>query len=187
MTGFVQPNLQDGAHIVNKQTRNLVEAKNNRYLQTSEQPQIAVITVKRLNKLTPKYLNDSKKTVFIVVGEKDNKRNVQIYSSKDLHSAFTAESRMNIIRTAGDELRSKSNAKFNSGLRFVFRACATKIDQQYQYSLDKYDLTNAEQNKISHPHRVALPIALALAVIVMGLIYVFRRVRNNTNDNNSSK
>lgn len=174
-TGFVQPNIVDNAHLLNKETRTLINEKNNRYLQTSEQPQIAVITVNRLNKLTPKVLNKSKKTVFIVVGQKGKKRNVQIYSTKDLHGAFTAESRANILRAEVDQLRSQNKATFNKGLRFVFRACATKVDQQYQYALDKYDLTQAEQDKVSHPHRVALPIALGLVVLVMGIIYVLKR------------
>ena len=85
MTGFVQPNIEDHAHILNKETKTLIKEKNNRYLQTKEQPQITVITVKKLKNLTPKSLNRSKCTVFIVVGQKGKKRNVQIFSSKDLH------------------------------------------------------------------------------------------------------
>lgn len=101
-TGFVQPNIEDHAHILDKETRTLVTEKNNRYFQTKEQPQIVVITVKRLNKLTPKMLDHSKRTVFIVVGQKGKKRNVQIYSTKDLHSAFTEVARGNILRAEVD-------------------------------------------------------------------------------------
>lgn len=180
-TGFVQPNIEDGAHILNKETKILITEKNNRYFQTKEQPQISVITVKRLYKLTPKALNHSKRSVFIVVGQKGRKRNVQIFSTKDLHSAFTADARGNIIRAEVDKLRSHNNAKFNEGLRFVFRACATKVDQQYQYALDKYDLSTSEQNKISHPHRIALPIALALAFLIIAIVYVLKRFGRNNN------
>lgn len=184
-TGFVQPNIEDHAHILNKETETLITEKNNRYFQTKEQPQISVITVKRLNKLTPKALNRSKRLVFIVVGQKGEKRNVQIFSTKDLHGAFTADTRANIIRAEVDKLRSHNNAIFNEGLRFVFRACATRVDQQYQYALDKYDLSISEQNKISHPHRVALPIALALAFLIIGIVYVLKRFgRNSYNPRN---
>lgn len=176
-SGFVQPNIADHAHLLNKETKELIEAKNNRYLQTREQPQIAVITVKRLNHLTPKNLNYSKKCAYIVVGQKGKKKNVQIYSTKDLHGAFTADSRINIIRAAADDLRSPKPEVFNKGLRFVFRACATRIDQQYQYSLDKYDLTPAQQDKVSHPHRLALPLALGIVILVSALMYLFRRTR----------
>lgn len=179
-SGFVQPNVTDNAHILEKKTTELIEAKNNRYLQTKEQPQIAVITVKRLNHLTPNNLSSSKKTAYIVVGKKGKKKNVQIYSSKDLHAAFNAESRLNIIRAVAPQLRSNNKAKFNKGLRFVFKACATRIDQQYQYSLDKYDLTNAQQDKISHPHRVALPIALGIVILVGALYYLFKNTRRRT-------
>ena len=79
LTGFSQPDIEDQAHILNKETRNLITAKNARYWQTGEQPQIVVKTVNRLDKLTPKALNKSDKTVFIVVGVKGKKRNVQIY------------------------------------------------------------------------------------------------------------
>lgn len=184
-TGFVQPNIEDHAHILNKETKTLITEKNNRYFQTKEQPQISVITVKRLNKLTPKALNCSKRLVFIVVGQKGEKRSVQIFSTKDMHGAFTADTRANIIRAEVDKLRSHNNATFNEGLRFVFRACATRVDQQYQYALDKYDLSTSEQNKISHPHRVALPIALALAFLIIGIVYVLKRFgRNSYNPRN---
>lgn len=177
LSGFTQANIEDNAHILNRETRKLVNAKNARYWQTKEQPQIVVKTVKRLNHLTPTKLSKMKETVFIVVGVKGDKRNLQIYSSTDLHGAFTAESRANIIRAAGNDLRSKNTATLNKGIRFVFRACATKVDQQYQYALDKYDLTDAEQNKISHPRKVALPIALALVIVVAGMFYVLRQVK----------
>ena len=184
-TGFVQPNIEDHAHILNKETETLITEKNNRYFQTKEQPQISVITVKRLNKLTPKALNRLKRSVFIIVGQKGEKRNVQIFSTKDLHGAFTADTRANIIRAEVGKLRSHNNATFNEGLRFVFRACATRVDQQYQYALDKYDLSTSEQNKISHPHRVALPIALALAFLIIGIVYVLKRFgRNSYNPRN---
>ena len=182
MTGFVQPNIEDHVHILDKETKTLIKEKNNRYLQTKEQPQIAVITVKKLKNLTPKALNHSKRTVFIVVGQKEKKRNVQIFSSKDLHGAFTADTRSNILRAEVDRLRSHNNATFNKGLRFVFRACATKVDQQYQYALDKYDLSQSDQDKISHPHRVALPIALALAFLIMGIIYMLRRFGHHSSN-----
>ncbi|MGQ5709699.1 TPM domain-containing protein [Lactobacillus sp. PSON] len=177
LSGFSQNNIEDNAHILNKETQELITAKNNRYWQTKEQPQVVVKTVDRLNHLTPKTLNKQKNKVFIVIGVKKDKKNVQIYSTKDLHGAFTAESRASIIRAAGDELRSSNNATFNKGVRFVFRACATKVDQQYQYTLDKYDLTDSEQSTITHPRKVALPIALALVIVVAGMIYVLRKVK----------
>lgn len=88
-------------------------------------------------------------------------------------------SREEISFVHSDELRSNKNSIFNKGIRFVFRACATKVDQQYQYALDKYDLTDKEQSKISHPRKIALPIALALVLVVAGMIYVLRRVKMN--------
>ncbi len=78
-TGFIQDNIEDNLHLLNKETKTLITEKNNRYFQTKEQPQITVITVKRLNKLTPKALDHSKRSVFIVVGQKGKKRNVQIF------------------------------------------------------------------------------------------------------------
>lgn len=105
-TGFIQDNIEDNLHLLNKETKTLITEKNNRYFQTKEQPQITVITVKRLNKLTPKALDHSKRSVFIVVGQKGKKRNVQIFSTKDLHGAFTADTRANILRAEVNKLRS---------------------------------------------------------------------------------
>lgn len=92
--------------MLERETSKLILAKNDRYFQTSEQPQIIVKTVNRVDHLTPAKLNKYKRTVFIVVGTKNKKRNVQIYSSKDLHSAFSADVRGNIIRSQSDKLRS---------------------------------------------------------------------------------
>ncbi|RMC23666.1 MULTISPECIES: TPM domain-containing protein [unclassified Lactobacillus] len=174
LTAFSSPNIKDKSNLLERETTKLITAKNNRYFQTSEQPKIIVETVNRIDHLTPQKLTKSKRSVFIVVGSKNNKRNVQIYSSKDLHGAFTADVRSNIIRSQSDALRSSNRRKFNQGLRFVFRACATTIDQKYQYSLDKYDLTNQERDQIAHPRRVALPIAFALVIIIGCLVYFFK-------------
>lgn len=173
-TAFSNPDLHDNCNLVEKETSKLIKEKNNRYLQTSEQPKIIVKTVNRVDYLTPKKLSKYKRTVFIVVGYKDKKKNVQIYSSKDLHSAFTADIRGNIIRSQSDQLRSNNKKEFNKGLRFVFRACATTIDQRYQYALDKYDLSNDERTQLTHPRRLALPIALALVLVIGGLLYFFK-------------
>lgn len=173
-TAFSNPDLHDNCNLVEKETSKLIKEKNNRYLQTSEQPKIIVKTVNRVDHLTPKKLSKDKRTVFIVVGYKDKKKNVQIYSSKDLHSAFTADIRGNIIRSQSDQLRSNNKKEFNKGLRFVFRACATTIDQRYQYALDKYDLSNDERTQLTHPRRLALPIALALVLVIGGLLYFFK-------------
>lgn len=120
MTGFSSPNIKDNSNLLERETSKLILAKNDRYFQTSEQPQIIVKTVNRTDHLTPAKLNKYKRTVFIVVGTKNKKRNVQIYSSKDLHSAFSADVRGNIIRSQSDKLRSTNKKKFNEGLRFVF-------------------------------------------------------------------
>lgn len=173
-TAFSNPDLHDNCNLVEKETSKLIKEKNNRYLQTSEQPKIIVKTVNRVDHLTPKKLSKYKRTVFIIVGYKDKKKNVQIYSSKDLHSAFTADIRGNIIRSQSNQLRSNNKKEFNKGLRFVFRACATTIDQRYQYALDKYDLSNDERTQLTHPRRLALPIALALVLVIGGLLYFFK-------------
>ncbi|GFZ26887.1 TPM domain-containing protein [Lactobacillus corticis] len=177
-TGFSDYSFSDKANVLDQTTRQLISEKNSRYLQTKEEPQIIVKTVKRTKKLTPKNLDKKKRTVYIVVGVNEkNKKNVQIFSTKDLHSSFTATVRSNIIRAAVDDLRSTKKDKFNEGIRFVFRAVATKIDQRYNYSLDKYDLNDSEMNKISHPHSVALPLALGIVVIIAALSYLFKQTR----------
>ncbi|WEV44027.1 TPM domain-containing protein [Lactobacillus sp. ESL0684] len=174
-TAFTNANIQDNSQLLDRKTSKLIRAKNDRYFQTSEQPRIVVRTQKGIEHLTPKHLNKSHRTVFIVVGSQKKKRNVQIYSSKDLHSAFSADVRGNILRSQSEKLRSNNQKEFNVGLRFVFKACATTIDQEYQYALDQYDLTNDERAQITHPHRMALPIALALVLVISGLALFLKK------------
>ena len=115
MTAFSNPYVHDNGHLLEKKTSKLIKEKNDRYLQTSEQPVIIVKTVNRVDHLTPKKLNKYKRTVFIVVGSANKKRNVQIYSSKDLHGAFTADVRGTIIRSQSNQLRSNNKKEFNRG------------------------------------------------------------------------
>lgn len=179
---FSDPNINDSAQLLNRQTRELIKQKNNRYLQTKEQPQIEVRTFKRVKHLTPKSLNRHPRRVYLVIGVTATKREVQIYSSKDLHSSFTATIRGNIIRAAVSDLQSQKPAKLNRGIRFVYRAMATKIDQRYQYALDKYDLSGDELSKIDHPHTLALPMALAIVILISALAYLFKQTRRRHDD-----
>lgn len=179
---FSDANINDSAQLLNRQTRELIKQKNNRYFQTKEQPQIEVQTFKRVKHLTPKKLNQHRRRVYLVIGVTAAKREVQIYSSKDLHSSFTATIRGNIIRAAVTDLQSKHSAKLNRGIRFVFRAIATKIDQRYQYALDKYDLSSDELAKVNHAHTLALPMALAIVILISALAYLFKQTRRRHDD-----
>ena len=51
-TAFSNPDLHDNCNLVEKETSKLIKEKNNRYLQTSEQPKIIVKTVNRVDHLT---------------------------------------------------------------------------------------------------------------------------------------
>ena len=44
MTGFSSPNIKDNSNLLERETSKLILAKNDRYFQTSEQPQIIVKT-----------------------------------------------------------------------------------------------------------------------------------------------
>lgn len=172
-SGFKVYNVDDNANLLNKETVKLIVAKNDRYLQTKEQPQIIVRTYNRDTKLVPSKLDKLKKKVYLVIGTKKKRiSQVQIYATKDLHSFFTAGIRGNIIRNVTDKLNSKNKAKYNEGIRFIFRAISTQISKHYHYTLDQYDLPNSEQQKIERPHSMALPIAIGL-VILIGMLMIF--------------
>ncbi|MEB3362835.1 hypothetical protein SDC49_01385 [Lactobacillus sp. R2/2] len=88
-TGFASPNIKDNSNLLERETSKLILAKNDRYFQTSEQPQIIVKTVNRVDHLTPAKLNKYKRTVFIVVGTKIKSAMCRYIPVKILHSAFS--------------------------------------------------------------------------------------------------
>ena len=83
----------------------------------------------------------------------------------------------NIIRYAGNKLRSEKQATFNSGIQLVFNACATLIAQKDKLSYDKNSLTQEELQKIDHPQSVNLVWGLVIAALISFGLVLFKSMR----------
>lgn len=164
-----QPNVNDHAHIYNATTNKLVSEKNETY-QTSklkEKPVINLVSI--TNNDAFKRLKPHKNQVLIVTIHQ-KKNNVQILVGSNFKKTLSATTTSNIIRYAGDELRSSNNRTFNKGIRKVFNACTTLIDQQLSLPADKNALSNNQLQKINHPQSVNLVWGI---IIALGATIVF--------------
>lgn len=174
LIGSSQQFVFDNAQIFNAKTVKLIQNKNLNYQKTKIKPQIIVQTFNYMDNLKPKKIGA--KQLFIVVGQKDKKQNVQIYPGKDLQDIFTTQVINNIISSDLDELRSTKN--INQGIRYVFNACATLIDQKYKMPHDTNTLTDTQLQKIAHPRGMNLPIALLIAAIITLVGYLWHKKCN---------
>lgn len=158
-----QPNVNDHAHIYNATTNKLVSEKNETY-QTSklkEKPVIDLVSI--TNNDAFKRLKPHKNQVLIVTIHQ-KKNNVQILVGSNFKKTLSATTTSNIIRYAGDELRSSNNRTFNKGIRKVFNACTTLIDQELRLPADKNALSNNQLQKINHPQSVNFVWGIIIAI-----------------------
>ena len=164
-----EPNINDHAHIYNVTTNKLVSEKNETY-QTSklkEKPVIDLVSI--TNNDAFKRLKPHKNQVLIVTIHQ-KKNNVQILVGSNFKKTLSATTTSNIVRYAGDDLRSSNNRTFNKGIRKVFNACTTLIDQELSLPADKNALSNNQLQKINHPQSVNFVWGI---IIALGATIVF--------------
>jgi hypothetical protein len=169
--------VQDQAHLVNAANRQIVLSANQYYQQTKAKPQLILLTYQHLDHLQPAGLNRSQKSVYIVVGQKGQRRSVQLFSSRDLHNAFTRPLRLNIIGAKKQELAAKNPAEFNQGLHFVIRACITQINRHYNFDNQDNTLSLQEQLQLNHPRRLRWAIMAGLIIVLALFIFFYRKWR----------
>lgn len=160
--GAGQSFIKDQARIYNQKTNNLVEKKNQIYQKTKAKPHISLVSVtsqKEFDKLRPTANN------LIIATLHQKKNNVQILVGKNQKKVFSDNQVSNIIRYAGDNLRSSNNSTFNKGIRTVFNACTTLLDQKYNFPGDKNTLTKEQMQRLNHPQSMNLVWGLVVAVI----------------------
>lgn len=166
--------VQDDAQVLSSTSVTRINQKNLAWQQTQPKPKLIVLTFKRLNHLKPDLAHE-KKTVYLVVGAKNGKRNVKLYASRDLQAIFPQTVSDNLILQNAAALKSDNSAIFNRGLRLVFNYCATVIDQHFGLKPDKDALTKQQLQQVQQPRRFSLPMALVLALIIgIGISFVGR-------------
>lgn len=153
--------INDSVHIFNQSVVTNVEQRNAQYQKIKQKPRILLQSSKgqNISQLHPKSNN-----VIIAVGH-GKRNNVQIFAGKNFSKSLPSSECGNIIRYAGDNLRSSSNKKFNKGINTCINAVGTLIDQQYNFSGNKNNLTQSQLQKIDHPQSVNMVLGIVVAII----------------------
>lgn len=173
---MTSPNVKDQAHIFNQATNNLVAKKNEAYQHSKlkEKPVVNLVSVtnnKAFKQLKPR------KNQIIIVTIHQQKNNVQILVGSKFKKVLPVTTTNNIIRYAGDDLRSKQNKTFNDGIRKVFNACTTLVDQELNLPADKNTLSNEQLQKLNHPQSLNLVWAIIVALAIT-VAFSWQKKRN---------
>lgn len=159
----------------NTKTEELVTQKNVEYQKTKSKPEIRLLSLKDSNAINR--IRPQKNQVIIAAALQNKKKNIQILVGKNYQDTLTQAKCSNIIRYAGNKLRSEKQATFNSGIQLVFNACATLIAQKDKLSYDKNSLTQEELQKIDHPQSVNLVWGLVIAALISFGLVLFKSMR----------
>lgn len=173
---MTQASVIDQAHIFNQVTNNLVTQKNETYQKTKlkEKPIVNLVSVtsnRAFKQLKPR------KNQIIIVTIHQQKNNVQILVGSKFKKVLPVTTTNNIIRYAGDDLRSKQNKTFNKGIRKVFNACTTLIDQELNLPADKNTLSSVQLQKVNHPQSLNLVWAIIVALAIT-VAFSWQKKRN---------
>lgn len=175
LTASTSSFVSDPQGLFDNQTKELVNQKNKSYQEAKTKPEIRLLSLKKssdLNRIRP-----LKNQVIIVAALQDKKKNVQIIVGQNYQDVLPQSKCSNIIRYAGNKLRSSKPETFNSGIRLVFNACATLVAQKDKLSYDKNSLTQDELQKIDHPQSVNLVWGLVIAALISFGLVLFKSVR----------
>lgn len=175
LTASTSSFINDPENLFNTKTEELVTQKNVEYQKTKSKPEIRLLSLKDSNAINR--IRPQKNQVIIAAALQNKKKNIQILVGKNYQDTLTQAKCSNIIRYAGNKLRSEKQATFNSGIQLVFNACATLIAQKDKLSYDKNSLTQEELQKIDHPQSVNLVWGLVIAALISFGLVLFKSMR----------
>ena len=175
LTASTSSFINDPENLFNTKTEELVTQKNVEYQKTKSKPEIRLLSLKDSNAINR--IRPQKNQVIIAAALQNKKKNIQILVGKNYQDTLTQAKCGNIIRYAGNKLRSEKQATFNSGIQLVFNACATLIAQKDKLSYDKNSLTQEELQKIDHPQSVNLVWGLVIAALISFGLVLFKSMR----------
>lgn len=139
----------DDMNLLDSQSQQLIDTKNQTYQQTKQQPQIAVAVVKSsggeaLSDYAPKLfskwgIGDKSRDngVLIVFAENQGAQNMRIEVGYGLEGELTDVLAKNILNQNLKDIKATSHAKINTAIRNVFNAVATVVDKKYKFKADK--------------------------------------------------
>ncbi|OYS19918.1 beta-propeller domain-containing protein [Lactobacillus taiwanensis] len=175
LTASTSSFINDPENLFNTKTEELVTQKNVEYQKTKSKPEIRLLSLKDSNAINR--IRPQKNQVIIAAALQSKKKNIQILVGKNYQDTLTQSKCSNIIRYAGNKLRSEKQATFNSGIQLVFNACETLIAQKDKLSYDKNSLTQEELQKIDHPQSVNLVWGLVIAALISFGLVLFKSMR----------
>ncbi|MBO0470369.1 TPM domain-containing protein [Enterococcus sp. DIV0242_7C1] len=146
----------DQLNILAEDTKQLINNKGEFYKEQPENPQVVLATIESTNgdsidsyapELFDKWQIGNKEHdngILILYALNDGDRNVRIEVGYGLEDVITDSTAMNILVSQKDKLKSSDPVLINEGLRYVFNAVATLIDQDYGYPTDEHALSQTE-------------------------------------------
>ncbi|MFD2307465.1 TPM domain-containing protein [Enterococcus termitis] len=146
----------DELSILTEETQRLIDNKGDYYKTQAENPQVVVGVIESTNgdsidsyaaDLFEKWKignQEQDNGILILYALNDGDRNVRIEVGYGLEEVITDSTAMNILVDQKEKLKSSDPEQINEGLRYVFNAVTTLIDQKYEYPLDEHALSQSE-------------------------------------------
>lgn len=181
----------DQLNILDETTKDLVSNKNEGYKDTNKQPQVVVAAIKStgdedIDEYAPDLFEKwhigqkgEDNGVLILYANNDGRRNVRIEVGYGLEGALTDADAGQILKANAELLKSNNAAEVNKGLQNTFNAVTTLIDKEYGYKGDKNTLSDKEIEKIKNPHRVDMPYAIVIGLLIFAVLSYFGSKNNH--------
>ena len=135
----------DQSNLLDSQTKNLIDSKDEFYKETEEKPQVILAVIDSTNgdsidsyaaDLFQKWKignQDYDNGLLILYALNEGSRNVRIEVGYGLEDVITDSIAGNILMHAKEDLKSEDPVKINEGLNYVIKATTTLINQHYDY------------------------------------------------------
>lgn len=176
-------NYFDQVNLLDSQTQNLVNAKNQQYEGTKAKPQIMLAVVKSTGDTDiDQYAADlfskwrigqknSDNGILILYALNGGKRNVRIEVGYGLEDVVTDSQSGQILNNNTAELKSTSSTIVNQGLQKTFDSVATLVDKHYGYKNNKSAISGNENQNVVKSDRNLFNWKNILQLIVL-LIFI---------------
>ncbi|MBO0474121.1 TPM domain-containing protein [Enterococcus ureasiticus] len=146
----------DQLNILNQETEQLFDDKGEYYKVQPENPQVVVGVINStegdsIDSYAPQLFKkwrignqEYDNGILILYALNDGERNIRIEVGYGLEDVITDSTAMNILISQKDKLKSSDPEVINEGLRYVFNAVTTLINQKYEYPVDEHALSQTE-------------------------------------------
>lgn len=182
----------DETNTLNDSTKDLIEQKNQFYLDQKDSPQIVLAVIKSTDgdsidgyapDLFEKWKIGSKAEdngVLILYAVNDGERNVRIEVGYGLEGQLTDALSAQILKDNKDDLKSDSSERINKGLQNIFKSVAGVVDKSYDYKTE--DVKYGEPYTKESNDGFISPIFAIIVITVIVLLIVIKPQRVHPRD-----